>query len=318
MALPILDYAYNDDHELWIREDWLQKLNLSAPTTIAEMEQVMDAFIKNDLDGKGDTLGLAVGFKSGFSNYMADIGFMFGAYGTMPGQWNKVGDQLEHGSINPGAKDALIKLNEWMQKGYISQDAALKDERGAAEFFTSGRAGMIVGRNWLPDWPFPDLKKNVPTAKYKAYPIPKGPDGKIGTTGGNPPVNGYLFVNKNSKHPEAILRYYNWFFENIANPKQGSEFEHGFAEGYDYAILEDGSVTLDVAKYPKKFPGNVDDKMVKPLNYTLTYEGARIPSLYAEAMVKLADGVKATTPYEKSVDAFRKQENKEAMKVVMQ
>lgn len=320
MALPILDYAYNGDHVLWIREDWLNKLNLQAPTTIEEMEQVMEAFVHQDPDGNGkdDTIGLAVGFKNGFNNWMTDIGFLFGAYGTMPGQWNLGEDgKLEYGSIQPEAKEVLIKLNEWLDKGYIHQDSALRDETTGAEYFTKGQAGMIVGPNWLPDWPFPDLLSNVPGAEYKAYPIPSGPNGKIGTAGGNPPVNGYIFINKDAKYPEAILHYYNWYFDNMANPQPGSEFEHGFAEGYDYAILEDGTITSDPVTYPELFPDNPHSQPINPMYYTLTYEGARIPTLYAEAMVKLAEGNPAETPYEKQLRSYRSQENIDAMKVVM-
>lgn len=320
MALPILDYAYNGDQALWIREDWLRKLNLKAPTTLEEMEAVMDAFVNGDPDGNGlaDTIGLAAGFKNGFNNWMTDIGFVFGAYGTMPGQWNMMEDgSLMFGSIDPRAKDALLTLKRWMEKGYLHQDTALKDEVGGAEFFTKGQAGMMVGPNWIPDWPLPDLKRNVPEAEFKAYPIPAGPDGLIGTAGGNPPVNGYIFINKNAKHPEAILHYYNWFFDHMANPAPGSEFANGFAEGYDYALLPDGSLTSDVASYPELFPGNVDDQIVNPIYYTLTYEGARIPTLYAEAMVKLANGEPPETPYEKSLASYRTKENIDAMKVIM-
>jgi len=320
MALPILDYAYNGDQALWIREDWLRKLNLKAPTTLEEMEAVMDAFVNQDPDGNGvkDTIGLAAGFKNGFNNWMTDIGFVFGAFGTMPGQWNMTEDgTLMFGSIDPRAKDALLTLNRWLERGYIHQDSALKDEVGGSEFFTKGQAGMMVGPNWIPDWPLPDLKRNVPEAEFKAYPLPAGPTGLIGSNGGNPPVNGYIFINKNSKHPEAILHYYNWFFDNMANPEPGSEFENGFAEGYDYAILPDGSITSDVAGHRELFPGNVDDQIVNPIYYTLTYEGARIPTLYAEAMVKLANGHPPETPYEKSLASYRTKENINAMKVIM-
>ncbi|MDQ6418717.1 extracellular solute-binding protein [Paenibacillus sp. LHD-117] len=319
MALPILDYAYNGDHVMWVRQDWLDNVGLKAPTNLAEMETVMDAFVNGDpdKDGNKDTIGLATAFKNGFSNWMTDIGFVFGAYGTMPGQWNLNAEgKLEHGSVNPVAKDALAKLKEWMDKGYISQDSALYDEVAGSELFTKGEAGIMFGPNWLPAWPFPDLQKNVPGATFKAYPVPAGNDGKIGSAGGNPPSNGYLFINKDAKNPEAVLHYYNWFFENTANPQPDGEFANGFAEGYDYALLPDGSLTADIAKYPELFPG-LKDKAAPPLFYSLTYEGARIPSLYAETHVKLASGAAAETPYEKQEFNTRTKENTDAMVVVM-
>jgi putative aldouronate transport system substrate-binding protein len=319
-ALPVLDYAYNDDMVLWLRQDWMDKLGLQPPKTLADFEAIMDAFTNKDPDGDGkkNTFGLALGFKNTFLNWMTDASWVFGDYGTMPWQWNKSADgKLEFGSINPGAKQAVATMRTWMEKGYISKDSGLKDEVSGAEFFTKGQAGAIVGRNWLPDWPFGDLLNNVPGAKYKAYPLPAGPDGKIGSQSGNPSVNGWILVNKDAKNPEAILRYYNFFYDNWANPAVGSEFENGFAEGYDWAKLPDGTITKDPQKYPDLFPGYADrTHLVEPI-YSLTYEGARQPSLYADTMIKLAGGGTPETPYEKNTAAVRKPENIEAMKIVL-
>ncbi|GGG78132.1 extracellular solute-binding protein [Paenibacillus radicis (ex Gao et al. 2016)] len=322
MALPVLDYAYNDDMVLWLRQDWMDKLNLQAPKTVADLEVIMDAFVNQDPDGNGkkDTLGLALGFKNTFLNWMSDVSWLFGAYGTMPGQWNKGADgALAYGSIDPGAKQALATLKTWMDKGYISKDSGLKDDVSGSEFFTKGQAGAIVGRNWLPDWPFGDLINNVPGAKYKAYPIPAGPDGKIGAQSGNPSVNGWMLINKNAKNPEALIRYYNFFFDNWANPEKGSTFENGFAEGYDWAKLPDGTITKEPEKYPDLFKDYADrTHLVEPIYYSLTFEGARIPSLYADTMIKLGNGEAPTTPYESQTAAVRKPENVDAMKIVME
>ncbi|CAM3170249.1 extracellular solute-binding protein [Paenibacillus lupini] len=322
MALPVLDYAYNDDMVLWLRQDWMDKLGLQAPKTVADLEVIMDAFTTKDPDGNGkpDTFGMALGFKNGFLNWMTDVSWLFGAYGTMPGQWNKAADgTLAFGSVDPAAKQALGTLKNWMDKGWISKDSGLKDDTSGSEFFTKGQAGAIVGRNWLPDWPFGDLINNVPGAKYKAYAIPAGPDGKIGSQSGNPSVNGWMLINKKAEHPEALLRYYNFFFDNWANPAKGSQFENGFAEGYDWAKLPDGTITKDPQKYPDLFPNYADrTHLVEPIYYSLTFEGARQPSLYADTMIKIANGEAMTTPYEEQTKAIRKPENVDAMKIVME
>lgn len=306
MALPIFDYAHNGDQTLVIRDDWLKKLNLKAPTTMEELEQVMDAFVNGDPDGNGekDTIALATGFKNGFRTWMGGLGFVFGAYGVIPSSWNPGADgKLYQGSVDPRGKEALVKLNEWMEKGYISQDSALKDEFGATEFFISGKAGIIVGPHWMIGWPLPDVLANDPDAVWSAYPLPAGPDGTRLMHGNEIPVNGVIFVNKDAEHPEAILHYYNFFFDNFGNPGFDSEFANGVAEGYDYALLDNGTVVVDpeIAKeHPELFPG-VDvsgGRMALPLFYTLTYEGARIPSLYAARYVKIASGGTPETPSE--------------------
>ncbi|WP_201006623.1 extracellular solute-binding protein [Paenibacillus glycanilyticus] len=306
--LPIMEYTDNDDTVLWLREDWMEKLNLQAPKTIADLENILDKFKNENPDGLAakDVYPLAVSLKNNTNTWMGGLDWLFGAYGTIEEQWNKdASGNLEYGSVNPGAKQALAKMQEWMQKGYIHPDAALWDEGKSAEIWTKGNAGVLPGANWVPDWPAPDLLKNVKGAKYKAYPVPAGPDGKIGTKWQNSGVNSSFMINKNAEHPEAIILYYNYLLDNLANPTVGSEYEYGFAKGYDWDVV-DGEPTSDQAK-------------IKDFNNDFQFitGPARIPDLYMKTLVKLAEGNKPETPYEKQLFEFRKPENWYAAKVVM-
>ena len=169
----------------------------------------------------------------------------------------------------------------------------------------AGHAGILPGFNWVLDLPASDLIKNVPGTKIKAYPVPAGPDGKIGTKWQNSGVNASIMINKDAKHPEAIFLYYNYLLDNLANPAAGSKYEYGFAKGYDWDII-DGQPTSDKEKikdFSNEFPF-----LTGP---------ARIPDLYMKTLVKLANGEKPETPYEKQMAEFRKPENWYAGKVVM-
>ncbi|OAB32074.1 ABC transporter substrate-binding protein [Paenibacillus macquariensis subsp. defensor] len=306
--LPILEYTDNDDTLLWFREDWMKKLNLSAPKTIAELENVMDKFKNENPDGLApkDVYPLAITLKSNTNTWLGGLDWLFGAYGTIEEQWNKDADgNIEYGSVNPGAKQALAKLQEWMEKGYIHPDSALWDENKAQELWTKGNAGVLPGANWVPDWPAPDLLKNVKGSDYKAYPVPAGPDGHIGTKWQNSGVNSSFMINKDAKHPEAIFLYYNYMLDNLANPVAGSEYENGFAKGYDWDIV-DGVPT-----------SNKDKIKTYSDHFTFITGPARIPNLYMKTLVKLADGNKPETPYEKQTAEFRKPENWAAAKIVM-
>ncbi|WP_040713413.1 extracellular solute-binding protein [Paenibacillus curdlanolyticus] len=308
IGIPILDYAYNGDPVMWIREDWMKKLNLPAPKTLADLEKVMDAFTNQDPDGNGkkDTYGLAIGFKNWINTWMSDAGWVFGAFGTMPNQWNKTADgKLEYGTVTAGAKQALGTLQSWMSKGYLPTQAGLYDEAKAAEDFTAGKAGIVVGPHWMPAWPLEDVKKNNKDAQYKAYPIPTGPDGKAGRHG-TANVNGAVLINKDMKHPEAFFTYQNYLFDQFANPSVGGEFENGLAEGYDWVML-DGKPVTDAAH-----TGGY-----APEKYTLTFDGARIPSLMMQTLSKLADGAEPTTPFEKKIKSSSPQSMLEAAKIVM-
>ncbi|RKP55045.1 extracellular solute-binding protein [Cohnella endophytica] len=306
--LPILEYTDNDDTLLWLREDWMEKLNLEAPKTIADLENIMDKFKNQNPDGLApkDVYPLAISLKNNTNTWMGGLDWLFGAYGSVQEQWNKdANGNLEYGSINPGAKQALAKLQEWMNKGYIHPDSALWDEGKSAELWTKGNAGVLPGANWVPDWPAPDLLKNVKGSKYKAYPVPAGPDGLMGTKWQNSGVNSSFMINKDAKHPEAIILYYNYLLDNLANPAVGSKFEYGFAQGYDWDII-DGKPTGDKEKIKDFFN-----------DFPYITGPARIPDLYMKSLVKLADGQPAETPYEKQLAEFRKPENWYAAKVVM-
>lgn len=306
--LPIMEYTDNDDTLLWLREDWMKKLNLEAPKSIADLEIIMDKFKNENPDGLAakDVYPLAITLKNNTNTWMGGLDWLFGAYGSVQEQWNMdVDGKLEYGSVNPGAKQALAKLQEWMEKGYIHPDSALWDEGKSAEIWTKGNAGILPGANWVPDWPAPDLLNNVDGSEYKAYPIPAGPDGKSGTKWQKSGVNSSFMINKDAQHPEAIILYYNYLLENMANPKAGSPYEYGFAQGYDWDTV-DGQPTQDKGKIKDFF-----DK------FPFITGPARIPGLYMETLVKLANGEEPQTPYEKQQATFRKPENWYAAKVVM-
>ena len=291
IGIPILDYSYNGDPVMWIREDWMKKFHLEAPKTIDDLEVIMETFTNQDPDGNGkqDTYGLTIGFKNWLNTWMSEAGWVFGAYGTMPNQWNLTADgKLEYGSVTPGAKQALAKLQSWMSKGYIPEEAGVYDETKAAEEFTAGKAGIVVGPHWMPSWPLEDVKKNNPEAEYKAYPIPSGPNGQAGRHGTSN-GNGVVLINKDMKNPEAFFTYQNYLFDHYANPKEGDEFEMDLPKDtiglWRRKPSTDASLTGGYA----------------PEKYTLTFDGARIPNLSMTTLAKLASGEEATTPFEKKI-----------------
>ncbi len=312
MGIPVLDYAYNSDYLLWIRQDWLDKLNVKAPTTIAELETVMDAFKNNNPQGlKPDqVLPLSIGFKTSMNTWMGDPSWIFGAYGAMPAQWNLAADgALEYGSINEGMKPGLLKLKEWRDKGYIPKEAALWDENKTAEPAVAGTAGIIPGPYWMSGWPLLDTVKNAEGAVWKPYPIPTGEDGTA-MRHGTHFVNGVTLINKDMKNPEALFTYQNYLFDNLADPQEGSPFQYGVFEGYDYALDADGNPL-----YLTDVPGGA---ITAPLRYFLVRDGARIPDAQFKALLSLAGGNEATTYREKEVISQYGPETALAATVILQ
>lgn len=310
MGIPVLDYAYNHDYLLWIRQDWLDKLNLQAPKTLAELETVMEKFKNENPDGLSpdQVTPLSIGFKNKMSTWMGDPSWVFGAYGTLPEQWNVGADgKLEYGSINPGMKQGLETLKSWHDKGYIPQEVALWDENKTAEPAVAGTAGIIPGPYWMSGWPLSDTAKNVPGAVWKPYAIPAGPDGKA-MRHGTHFTNGVTLISAKMEHPEALFTYQNYMFENYADPKPGSVFDNGLFKNYDYDIAEDGTLLRW-----EDIPGGY----VNSVRYLLVRDGARIPDAQMKALLNLADGKEATTRLEKEVQTAYGLETPGAAKVLL-
>lgn len=119
---------------LLIRQDWLDKLNLKTPTTLAEFAEVAKAFTEKDPDGNGKNDTYGWGVNPDWNPGAFDV--VYGAYGVQ-GNWN----------LNGAAN---FKLN-------------VRDPnyRKATEFVN----GLIAAKSVDPDWP--TLKTNDFRARWK-------------------------------------------------------------------------------------------------------------------------------------------------------
>lgn len=295
---------------MWVREDWLKKLNLPEPKTIDEFERVLDAFTHQDPDGNGkkDTFGLALSMKDKVNGARATADWVFGAYGgNIPFQWAKDADnKLVYGSIQPSVKEALGKLREWMEKGYIDPEAGLKDANKAAEAFVSGTAGLVAGEYFMYPVPLLDTQKNNPQAEFKPIPLPAGPGGNIGRNETAMVRRGMLF-SKDFKHMDAWFAYYNKMFGFQFFDKD-SEFYLGTHEGYDYVMKDGKAVYYDFEQngIPKeKWPLPDGKTPIEAKAYASLIGGTNLnrPYSYDEGILKFASDPNATpsNPIEDSI-----------------
>ncbi|WP_168735653.1 extracellular solute-binding protein [Cohnella fermenti] len=291
LAVPILDGKMNSNEVLYIRQDWLDKLGLKAPSTLEEMEAVMDAFVRGDPDGNGldDTYGLSLSVKNSFLKWMSDAGFVFGAYGALPDIWS-IGEngRLVYGSVQSSMREGLTTLRRWMERGYVPKDAEIVDELQATEAWTQGKAGMIVAPLWAAGWPLGNVAANVPGASFDAYPIPSGPGGLSGTRG-TPSEYGAIAINVDMENPEIFFRYMNFVYDNFIDPPADSPYSWGIAEGYDFGYAN-GKPTFR----EDEVPGGLAD----PQKYLLSLSLPSIPNLLSESIARINGGAGARTSYD--------------------
>lgn len=186
-------------HRIYIREDWLKKLNLQMPTTPEEILAVAKAFSTQDPDGnnKADTLGVNLS-----GNALSIIAHMFG-HGEV--DWNvDANDKFTHEWDR--LKSAVEFEKKLFDAGVVDKDF-LTDKNGekAKQDFLSGKLGIYMFQG-LNDKELDTLKKNAPDAKLTLMPMPKTQYGQFSPVIGSP-IQMVGIVNAKAKDPKAVMEY---------------------------------------------------------------------------------------------------------------
>ncbi|WP_342666472.1 extracellular solute-binding protein [Saccharibacillus sacchari] len=119
-----------------IRQDWLDKLNLSTPTTIDEWYTVLKAFKEQDPNGNGEADEIPILIPAG------ELAFA-GAFGT-PNDFYQEDGTVKYGPIEPGYKDYLTTMNQWYQEGLLDKDFAVNDAKITEAKITGNQVGSTV------------------------------------------------------------------------------------------------------------------------------------------------------------------------------
>lgn len=214
---PLVDFL----PDMWVRQDWLDKLKLKPPTNPDEVAVVAKAFVEQDPDGNGkaDTVGLVGPKKDGKlyqdmddQNFSLHFDPIFSAYKAFPGFWVKDSNgKAVYGSILPETKTALQKLADMYKQGLISKGMLTSNTE---ELTSNNKAGLFFGTWWNPFTEIGNSWKNDKNANWQAYTLPSGSDGIQLAKGGNA-ASQFAVISKNAKHPEAIIKMLNIKTESL-------------------------------------------------------------------------------------------------------
>ncbi len=169
---------------LVVRQDWLDKLGLKAPTNLDEFMTVAKAFTDQDPDGNGkaDTYGFGAFLESpGF--YSMGLGprfdFIYGAYGVA-GVWNLSQDAFGLNVRNPSYMQATQYVKSLIDAKVIDPDwPTLKKDEFRARW-KQGKYGMMI-ENFAAlstKANYKDFDTNFPEGEFAVLAPPAGPDGK--------------------------------------------------------------------------------------------------------------------------------------------
>lgn len=229
MAIPETGSSIEGAMYIWLRMDWLERLELQPPQTIEDVLNISRAFTELDPDqnGENDTFGLAL------TNYLWDPvmgvkGFMAG-FNAFPEIWIENGaGQLVYGGIQPEVKAALKVLQDMYQSGQLDPEFSFKNGNKVKEQIMNGKIGMVYGEQWA-SFLVQASRGQDKNADWKAYPIVSvsGEPAKV-------PLKfstwQFLAVRKGFEHPEAIVKLFNLHLEK--NWGDTSDFETYYSSPY--------------------------------------------------------------------------------------
>nr|AYQ74892.1 extracellular solute-binding protein [Cohnella candidum] len=177
VSLPNITVDTDGVHVMWVRKDWLDKLNLPVPKTLSDIEKTAKAFIDNKMGG-ANTIGIAGPSKNTFpyatflvsSNNMGGFDPVFGAMDAYPGYWLDNGDgTVTYGTTTENTKKTLALLADWYKKGLIDPEVGTRDNVG--DPINANQAGIFFGPWWNGGYGNGDSFKNDKTANWQAYPV---------------------------------------------------------------------------------------------------------------------------------------------------
>ncbi|MNQ77195.1 Lipoprotein LipO precursor [compost metagenome] len=252
-AIPTTSLSFAGE-SLYIRQDWLDKVGMKAPTTLDELTAVLKAFKEKDPGGNGDkNIPLTV---KGEAPIIPNIAGAFG----LANFWNDVNGKLTPRVLDPAYKDYVNYVSDLFKQGLLDKEFAANKDATAKEKFSSGKAGMIM-IHWA-DVPTVNdaLIKNIPTAKAAYIPTLKGKDGKIGLSA----TQGFdriTYIPKAYKHPEDAIKWMN------AKLEKDTFRTMAIGEENKHYTLKDGAYTpilpifTDERNQANNFLTGTDDKI---------------------------------------------------------
>lgn len=228
MQSPAFSGRGQINNTVFIRQDYLDALNLALPATLDEFTAMLRAFKAYDNGTSNATIPLTLTSSNIFLNCIT------GAFG-IPNEWNEVDGDLVHRATDARLFDYLNYMKSLYQEGLIDVDYPANKASNVYEKFTTG----IAASAYLSCYNYSNfgdsMKELQPDAvlSYLSPIVGKEGDCGVGVTAGG--MDRVAFIPVWCEHPEHVM---NWM-ELKLNPDTFENMTIGI-EGTHYTVDENG------------------------------------------------------------------------------
>lgn len=201
-GIPQLNYGMIDQFQyVWIRKDWKEQIQAGDPEIMDDVVAIAREF--------ADTFG---GYPITEDSSLECMKRLAPAWGANPGIWIETEDgNIGYGSVQPRMKEVLAVYVQWYQEGIINQDFPIYDEEKMFRDVVEGKTGVCPMAQWFAYDPMPDVvREQGAKAILEPYPIPSA-NGETVCQNINSGNRGYIVINKDCEHPEAVMELINFY-----------------------------------------------------------------------------------------------------------
>lgn len=257
----------------FVRQDWLDKLGMKAPTTKAEFEDMLVAFKDNASTLLGadasKMIPYSVSYDVGWRAATLIESFLDPKMSDKEFYVNGFDDRK---LTQNGTKEAVRLLNKWYNMGLMWNDFALYGSGDTTEdsMMKAGYVGAFT-HNW--DYPFRNAEDSINANLQREV----GPDAKFvaidpfeDKNGGHNkfvpgPIDRKVFFPSTNTEPLASMLYLDW----ISAPEHIKYLQIG-DEGVTHEVLESGAIKTIAAT------GNAIQNSGMNIDYTITCNGLNL------------------------------------------
>lgn len=189
----------------YVKKKWLDNCGLDVPTTYDEYLNMLKAFTEGDPDGNGingDTYALSaagfVGEEAPYVNFLPE--FYQDAYPSFTKDEN---GQWYDGFLEDNFKEALLRLQDAYQKGYIDKETLTNGTSDVRNKFYEDRCGVFT--YWAGTWG-ENLRHNLAKNGLDDELIALPPIEELGNYVERTPA--IWCITNSCKYPEAVYKYF--------------------------------------------------------------------------------------------------------------
>ncbi|GMQ59189.1 extracellular solute-binding protein [Vallitalea sediminicola] len=213
----------------WVRQDWLDKLDLKVPTTVDELYTVLTAFRNDDPNGNNEKDEIPLFDRAGWKMpdeylYLWDTSTEF-----YPRDGKMTFEPLEE-----NFKTGVTNLVKWYKEGLIDPEILTRGAKSRDILYSANIGGMTH------DWPSTgnynrSLAEDIPGFNNVSIAPPANQNGEVIERTTRYPGVGWG-ISSQCKDPVTLMKFFDFMFT-----EEGSTLMNWGIEGETYTVNTDGT-----------------------------------------------------------------------------